>query len=201
VSADREPLPPPIVVPGAPDAASDPLPSAPSAVSADDRTIDLRPPTVANDPHVPKADTDTVKEVTVCENDHSYKWSTDAQRLTVIAAIEKGLTPREASIEAGVSIRTTFRILSQAENTVEEMRAAFRKLLQAKALQRLADWELASEVGARKKGNHAPAKDWLLHAGVIDPLDSDTASVKVAIIIGTEEKPMRVPSPLAYTEE
>lgn len=129
--------------------------------------------------------------------DRAYR-STDAQRLTVLAAIEAGKSPREASIEAGVSIRTTFRILSQAESQQEEIKEAFRKLLQAKALARLEDWETASQVGARKRGNHGPARDWLLHAGALDPLDSDKTNVQVAIVIGTDDRPMRVRSPLSY---
>jgi hypothetical protein len=158
----------------------------------------MPPSTVAHDPHVSESDTASVNELTPTDEVNSNKWATDAQRLTVIAAIEEGKTPREAALLSSVSIRTVFRILSQADNTVDMMRAAFRKLLQAKALRRLEDWETASQVGALKKGNHAPARDWLLHAGVIDPLDSDTASVKVAIVIGTDDKPMRIPSPLSY---
>jgi hypothetical protein len=145
------------------------------------------------------ADAPRVTLTAVLENETppKYKRTSEEQKLIVLSAVEAGKSAREASTEAGCSIATTFRILAQSENHLEETREAFRKLLQMQALQRLEDWRTASEVGSRKKGNHVPAKDWLLHAGVIDKLDSDDAGVHVAIIIGTDEKPMRIPSPLS----
>lgn len=42
-------------------------------------------------------------------------------------------------------------------------------LLEAYAVPLLRDWRKASQAAARH-GDHRPAKDWLLHAGLIDPL-------------------------------
>ena len=42
---------------------------------------------------------------------------------------------------------------------------------------------------AAQKGNHKPAKDLLLHTGVIEPLGGETAGAHVAIVIGTVPAP------------
>src|SRR4030095_9611923 len=101
-----------------------------------------------------------------------------------------------------LNLRTAYHILGRSEESFDALRAATRKLLAAGALDRLHDWQIASEVGARKKGNHVPARDWLLHAGVIDKLEGDgVGGIRIAINIGTDEQPMRIRSPLRQIDE
>lgn len=129
---------------------------------------------------------------------YSNKKTPDEQALAFIALVQSGVRPREAAIQTGINIRTCYGVLARMDDDVEATRAATLKLLQMEALDRLDDWRAASDVGARKKGNHTPARDWLLHAGILDPLASEGAgSVRIAINIGTDERPMRIASPLS----
>ncbi len=66
--------------------------------------------------------------------------------------------------------------------------AAAKQLLAAGALQAVADWQEASRNGARL-GKHAPARDLLLHTGVIEPLKSDTGPQGVTVVIGIQGAP------------
>lgn len=74
------------------------------------------------------------------------------------------------------------------------------QLLKASGLSVAREWRHAVDV-ASNKGNHAPAKDWLLHAGLVDPIQDDTSKGGLVIQIGTPEHPIRVPSPLALLRE
>lgn len=125
----------------------------------------------------------------------TVKQTTEVEALALIGLVEDGLSVREAASQLGLNLRTAFGVLARSTEDIEATRGVIRRVMAAQALQRMDDWRIASEVGARKKGNHAPARDWLLHAGVIDALESDRASVRIAINIGTEDKPMRVVSP------
>jgi len=109
---------------------------------------------------------------------------------------------REAAADAGINIRTAYGVLARSDDNIDHVRGAVRKLMIAQTLERIRDWEVASDVGARKRGNHSPARDWLLHAGVIDPLAQDAGvSVRVAICIGTPDAPMSVTSPQVLDAE
>jgi len=49
---------------------------------------------------------------------------------------------------------------------------------------------------AASKGDHRPAKDWLLHARSIEPVvEQGNQGARIAIIIGTPEHPIRVHPP------
>lgn len=121
--------------------------------------------------------------------------------LALLQLVEEGNSVRDAAKVIGLPLRTAVEVMSRTADRLEALRAATRRLMVAGALDRLEDWRVASDVGARKKGNHAPARDWLLHAGVIDHLEADAASLRIAINIGTEEKPMRIASPLTIDVE
>jgi len=116
--------------------------------------------------------------------------------LALLSMVDEGRSVRESSKLLGINRRTAYHILGRHEENIEAIRVATRKVLIAGALDRIDDWQVASEVGARKKGNHAPARDWLLHAGVIDSIEADRVGVRIAINIGTDEQPMRIISPL-----
>jgi hypothetical protein len=113
-----------------------------------------------------------------------------------MGAIEAGIPARRAATECGINIRTAYGILARHEGDLDDMRNAVRKLLQVEALDRLDNWRTAAEVGAKLRGNHTPSKDWLLHAGILDPLASEAGpNVRIAINIGTDEQPMKIKSP------
>lgn len=61
-------------------------------------------------------------------------------------------------------------------------KAIAQKLLEAQAADAAADWVRASSVAA-SDGNHAPAKDLLLHARLIEPVQQQGAS-GIQILIG-----------------
>ena len=68
-------------------------------------------------------------------------------------------------------------------------------LLKANGVQVAHEWRRAIEV-ASSKGDHRAGLAWLLHGGLVDPVPSDAPNTKIAIIIGTDQHPMRIPSPL-----
>jgi hypothetical protein len=130
----------------------------------------------------------------------TIKLTSEQEALALIGLVQDGVSVREAASQLGLNLRTAFGVLARSTEDIDATRAAIRRVMAAQALDRMEDWRIASEVGARKKGNHAPARDWLLHAGVIDQLDSDSTSVRISINIGTDAKPMRIPSPLAQQD-
>jgi len=76
--------------------------------------------------------------------------------------------------------RALGRCQDAAKHAVEDARSA----LQTGSLLRVSDWASASRAAA-KKGNHVPAKEWLLHSGVIEPLAEKPAiNVQLAVGIG-----------------
>ena len=118
------------------------------------------------------------------------------------ALIEQGLGSREAASQVGIHLRTAQRLLRSYDADYEALQDVTRKMLAIEALDRVDDWRTAARVGAAKRGNHLPAKDWLLHAGIIEPLQGEQQGhIRIAINIGTEERPMKIVSPLAQPEE
>ena len=147
-------------------------------------------PTAADASVEPTVSTD----VAVIQGQRGKK-TDDELELALMSLVDQGLSVREAASHVGVNLRTAYHLMARSEESLDALRGATRRFMARQALQRVDDWRIASEVGARKKGNHAPARDWLLHAGVIDALESDHTSVRIAINIGTDDKPMRVVSP------
>lgn len=116
---------------------------------------------------------------------------TALQAQTIFEAVEEGETLRSAAQKAGVSRQTAWRLMRSYEANVD----AARKFMAAKALDRIEDWESASQKAA-EKGDHRPAKDWLLHAGAIEPVnDGSQGGTRIAIMIGTPEKPIHADLP------
>lgn len=107
-----------------------------------------------------------------------------------ISRLENGATLREVAAEIGVAHTTVWRWL----RTYEAQQESVTKYLALRALQRVEDWETASEKAA-SKGDHRPAKDWLLHAKAIEPVNEGSQGTSIAIIIGTPEQPLRVQPP------
>lgn len=109
----------------------------------------------------------------------------------VMDALENGATLRDAARLVGVSHVTAWRWLRQYEGSQESV----AKYLSIRALDRVEDWEKASAAAATK-GDHRPAKDWLLHAKAIEPVnDGSQGRTNIAIIIGTPEQPINISPP------
>lgn len=71
---------------------------------------------------------------------------------------------------------------------------AVAKLMSSKALDAVDLW-YESMRNASKQGKHAPMKDWLTHAKVLDPVNGTGESgPRVAVIIGTPGQPIDLPS-------
>jgi DNA-binding XRE family transcriptional regulator len=120
------------------------------------------------------------------------------QALDLLTRIRDGQTVSEAAQALGVSRSTAFRRLSLIE---EDAETGVVKLLMAKGLELTEDWLLASKVAALK-GDHRPAKDALLHAKAIDPVnDGSQGRMQVAIMIGTPEQPIRLNPPQVLESE
>jgi len=81
-----------------------------------------------------------------------------------------------------------------AKRMAEFESGAVAKLMSIKTLDMINHWESAAISGA-KNGKHAPAKDWLLHARVLDPVQQTGESrTQIAVIIGTHDQPIDLPS-------
>ena len=147
--------------------------------SIDRQYVDELTEIVTPQPEVTKSvTTDTVSKGVTAE-----------QAQTIFRAVEDGASLREAGALAGVSHTTAWRLMRSYEANVE----AAAKYMAAKARQRVEDWDHASAKAA-SRGDHRPAKDWLLHVHAIDPVAQESA-VQVAILIGTPEQPIRLLSP------
>lgn len=64
-----------------------------------------------------------------------------------------------------------------------EVREELRRRMIGKASDAVGHWE-RSMGNAADRGDHKPSKDWLLHAGVVDPVESTEAGPKVVVQIG-----------------
>ena len=114
------------------------------------------------------------------------------QALSLLEFIQDGDTVAEAAAKLGISRGTAFRRLRLVEVDADE---GVVKLLRANGLQFAEDWRTASEMAA-VKGDHRPAKDALIHAKLIEPVeDGSQGRTNIAIIIGTPEHPLRIEPP------
>jgi predicted DNA-binding protein (UPF0251 family) len=119
------------------------------------------------------------------------------EAVTLRDLIRDGLTVEAAGRQLKMSRSTVFRRLQLIEEDIDR---GVLNLLTAKALDRVDDWEKASQQAAGK-GDHRPAKDWLLHAKAIDPVnDGSQGRMQVAIMIGTPEQPIRLSPPQQVLE-
>jgi len=107
-------------------------------------------------------------------------------------ALARGETYREIS--------DRFRLSSKDISAIARRMDVFDRdvlprLMAQRAPEMLDTWALAAINGA-KAGKHAAARDWLTHARVLDPVQSENTSngAKVAIIIGMPGQPIEAPS-------
>lgn len=125
------------------------------------------------------------ESVTLPSNDLS-------QAIAILIAIQDGKTLQEAAAALGLSPSTAYRRLRLIE---EDQDTGVVKLLQANGLKLVGDWMKASEKAA-EKGDHRPAKDALLHAKAIEPVnDGSQGRTNIAIVIGTPEHPINISPP------
>lgn len=135
-------------------------------------------------------DSNTATE-TLDVKDKQSQHVTASQAQMIFEAVEDGASLRTAAEKAGVSRQTAWRLMRSYETNTE----AAVKYMALKALERVEDWDAAARKAA-DKGDHRPAKDWLLHAKAIEPVeDTGRQGVNVAIVIGTPEQPIRIQPP------
>ncbi len=135
---------------------------------------------------------DTLTTPTVAPQPHPD--SNDlSEAVSLKTLIRDGMSVADAGRHLGISRSTAFRRLSLIEEDIDR---GVVNLLTLKALDRVENWETAA-IKAAEKGDHRPAKDWLLHAKAIEPVeDSGRQGVNVAILIGTPEQPIRLQPPV-----
>lgn len=120
------------------------------------------------------------------------------QALDVAALLQEGLTAAEAGRHLGISRRTVFARLALLDVQADD---SARKYLRLKALNLAEDWITASAQAAQA-GNHKPAKDALLHAGLIEELQGDKRNAAhVLIQIGSPESPIQALAPQVIEAE
>lgn len=174
---------------------STPIPTWPPAPSSDSpETVSIPAETTA-----PEAASDAKDE----QNSRSViQQSTDAttstRELEILDALARRVPYREISETYRISLGSLTAI---AKRTAELESGAVAKLMQTKALDAIDLW-YESMVNSAKAGRHAPAKDWLLHARVLDPVQSDSGSgAKVAVIIGGQGSPVSLPNVQVLTSQ
>lgn len=74
--------------------------------------------------------------------------------------------------DAGLSIPRIADHLGLGRQTVKDIIQSTKDVLEQSAPGVLSEWRIAATVGA-SKGRHEPARDWLLHAGIIKPVDAE----------------------------
>jgi len=109
--------------------------------------------------------------------------------IAILADIENGDSYTAIARKHGVAPSTVSRIAAKAES----FSAAARNYLRAREFRAIDAWTAALD-SAAKRGDHRPAKDLLLHTGLIEPLADTSASARtqIAIVIGEPGKPVRV---------
>lgn len=115
-----------------------------------------------------------------------------SQAAQIRDAIRCGKSVEEAGRALGISRSTAFRRLSLIQEDIDR---GVVNLLAAKGLDLAENWLNAAEKAATK-GDHRPAKDALLHAKLIEPVeDSGATRTNIAIVIGTPDQPIRLSPP------
>lgn len=122
----------------------------------------------------------------------------EARQLQIMDALSRGESYAEIQARFTCSSAT---IAAIAKRMADFESGAVAKLMSVKALDMINLWQDAAVNGA-KTGKHAPAKDWLLHARVLDPVQSDSGSgAKVAVIIGAPGQPVTLPNVQVITSQ
>lgn len=88
-----------------------------------------------------------------------------------------------------------------AQDLATEARDEVLLTLRRNATRVTADWIEASAI-AKTRGDHRPARDLLLHARAIDPIESGSGGQsRVAVIIGMPGRPVTLPHGVADSGE
>ncbi len=105
----------------------------------------------------------------------------------ILARLASGTPYRQIMAEYHVGLATIAKV---ARDRADLEAGAIAKLMQAKALEALEQWEKAMIMGA-SQGKHAAARDWLTHSKALEPVTNEGQSgAKVAIIIGMPGQPV-----------
>jgi len=113
------------------------------------------------------------------------------KQVEALRMLGEGASTREVGRALGMSHVTVWRLAREIADVDETA----RKYLAAKALRAVDAWSDSLDVAARK-GDHRPAKDLLLHARVIDPVEpAGSSHVGVQVVIGMPGAPAG-PDPL-----
>jgi hypothetical protein len=92
------------------------------------------------------------------------------------------LTPAVESLAAnGMSQTAIADKLHMQPQTVKDLILAAKARLEADSPNMLSHWAVAAREGALK-GRHEPSRDWLLHAGIIQPVKDDKPAGPQVII-------------------
>lgn len=127
----------------------------------------------------------------------------EIQRLGIVESLSIAEIARRTERDRGTVASVLQASDSQAyrQQFEGDEREAVQRLLRASSRQVARDWVVAAS-NAAARGDHRAARDLLLHSRLIDPVaDSDSGATKIAIVIGTDEHPMRLTSPLALLRE
>lgn len=117
---------------------------------------------------------------------HSTPLNRDERAILVLDDLSRGLRYRDISEKHGMPISTIATIAKRYSQLEAD---ALARMMQSRALAMLEHWEDAAETGA-KLGKHAPAKDWLLHAKLLTPIDTEAKAPRIAILIGQPGAPL-----------
>jgi hypothetical protein len=121
----------------------------------------------------------------------------EIQRLSIVEKLSISTIARRVDRDRG----TVSEVLRSPESVAlrqqleTDEREQVQKLLKASGPQIAREWIFAATQAAAR-GDHKPSKDLLLHSGLVDPVATDAGGARIAIVIGTDQHPMRVPSPL-----
>ena len=106
--------------------------------------------------------------------------------LAIHALHQFGKTSHEIAKEVSSDYRTVEAVLTNRDVSKD----ALKLLMADDAIAALSDWRNARNIAAAQ-GKHAPAKDWLLHAGVIEPIQQQQqAGSSVTVVIGIQGQPV-----------
>jgi hypothetical protein len=108
-------------------------------------------------------------------------------RLTQVQLSEKYGRARN-TIAKCLEGKTFEEMRRQIDADVREM---VRRRMVAKADDAVGYWE-RSMGNAAERGDHKPAKDWLMHSGVVDPVESTESGPKVIVQIGVNADEVKV---------
>lgn len=115
----------------------------------------------------------------------SPRKQSDDRNIAILADLTNGLSYRAIAAKYEVGLGTVARLAVK----MTPFKGAARNYMIAKALEVADDWLDASREAA-KRGDHRPAKDWLLHAQEIEPI-ADKPQLGIQINVGNGTAPVQ----------